>query len=178
MWNLLVILIFSFNFPVNSKSKEENACALSAVYLTIGQEAFNEMHLWGGNHVTLAGFHPCHSSEAFMLKIPQILKERALLAKGWKPKKLKVEKRGKYWVLILHSKTLNTIVKALHKQGFQKLKGPEYSKSEFHMVLSHIHTKEEAEAYVKTLNNQQWFINIARKDSFIEPMKWLEYYPL
>ncbi len=109
MWNIFpILLLFFICPPFGSKSKQNGFMpwAMSAIYLTIGTEAQDVDHQWGGCHITMAGFHPFHSDETFLQKIPQILQENSTILKGWRPKNVKLEKWGKQWVVIIHSKDI------------------------------------------------------------------------
>jgi len=152
--------------------------ATSAIYLTIGNEAYDVTHQWSGCHITMAGFHPSHNEEAFMRKIPQILEKNSAILKGWRPKNIKIEKWGRHWTVIFSSETLNIITRELDRHGFKKIKGPEYAKRPFHMVLKHLKTQEAAENYLKTLKDKTWFITIVKKEPSAKNYNWFKHHVL
>lgn len=181
MWNIFsILLLFFICPPFESKCKQSspNPWPTLAIYLTIGTEAQEVDQQWGGCHITMAGFHPLHSDEIFLQKIPQILQENSTILKGWRPKNVKLEKWGKQWVVIIHSKTLNKITRELERHGFKKIKGPAYTKVPFHMVLPHLHTQKAAEAYVEILKNKPWFITTVKNEPSSGRFNWLKYYRL
>lgn len=151
-----------------------------AIYLTTGSEAHQESAEWGGFHITLTGFHEKNDEEAFISKIPQIIKDTCTAQKRWRLKNPIIKKWSGQWTLVFHSETLDEIVRQLAQEGFQKVKGPEFCNSPFHMVLRNVQERQDAEALAQDLKHKEWFITYVEmtdsKHSFLG-VSWLHYLP-
>lgn len=153
-----------------------------ALYLTTGKKAHKSPDVeWGGCHVTLAGFHEKHGSETLLNKIPQIIKDNSKAPETWRPKHLKVQKWRKHWAVVFHSHTLNKIARQLTKEGFKNVKGSEFSKSPFHMVLPHLKDRQAAESFATELKDKKWYVTVVELEPSDSPFlqtSWLRYFHL
>lgn len=162
------------------------ACKLQAgncaIYLTTGIEAHEgEDVAWGGCHITLTGFHKKHGEKDLINKIPQIIKDTCPTGERWRPKNLCVKKWGSHWTIVFYSKTLNKIAKELDRAGFRRIKGPEFCKSPFHMVLPQLKERQDAEAFANQLKTKEWYVTLvemADSKRAVHGAGWKKYFPL
>ncbi len=179
MWAIFLTLFLSFFnplYPLKHEVKGESVIK-SAIYLTTGGESHCVEQEWGGCHITITGFHELHNDETFLQMIPQILQANSSIICGWRPEKVEVKYCQNKWRVILTSETLNAISRAFNKYGFQKVKGPNFVNSPFHIVLAHLNTQEDAEAYAQELKNKPWFITVVKEEP-TKKFNWSKYYPL
>lgn len=152
-----------------------------AIYLTTGSQAQSDDAEWGGCHITLAGFHRKHGNEALLNKLPQIIKESSTTLEGWRPGYVRVQKWGKQWAVVFYSRTLNKIAQKLAQEGFKRVKGPEFSKSAFHMVLPHLKDQQTAKVFAHSLKEKEWFVTLVEmkpSEPSFHHARWLQYFHL
>jgi len=120
---------------------------------------------WGGMHVTIAGYHTNQPApKKFLKNISKSGKNMWTITDNT----IKVKDNTIYF----KSKTLDSVANFLHKNGFNKVKGPIYAKTKWH-ITSECTIPKNIKAILKNLT---WSLVLVSREN--NKIKWLKRYPL
>ena len=134
------------------------------IYLTNGEN--DENNPWGGNHITIVGFHTKNINLISRLPPKKQLFDNK---NNWRPSNNTpywLEKIGGNWTICFRSNVLNEMSEKLCRLGFHNIKGPIYDKNNFdwHITLKN-YSKTQAITYTESLFKEKkpWYLTIAYK---------------